>query len=162
MKSYNNYADAIISLEVWDTAGQERFRSMTKQHYKDTNGIVFIFDLTNLESFKRISLWMREVKNTVSGYIKCLVGNKSDLADKRLVTEEEINNFVEETGFFYMECSAMKNTNVNEIFTFFANETYRSWKNKQIPLDTDEDKLRKIKLGQKYDSIRKFDDSCSC
>ena len=164
VKSYNNYGDTIISLDVWDTAGQERFRSMTKQHYKDTSGIVFIFDLTDLESFKRISLWIREVKNTVSGYMKCLVGNKSDLADIRRVTEEEINNFVEETGFFYLECSAMKNTNVNEIFTFFANETYRNWKNKLIPIDADEeaDRLRKIKLGQKYDSMRKFDNSCSC
>jgi len=101
----------------------------------------------------------------VHGYIKLLVGNKSDLVDSRKVSEDEINAFVDETKFFYLEASANKNINISEIFTYFANETYRQFKNQPIPIknqEEEEKKLKKFKLEEKYGLSQKYDKSCSC
>ena len=46
--------DIYVKLQIWDTAGQERFRSITEGFYKGCNGVLLVFDLSDLESFKRI------------------------------------------------------------------------------------------------------------
>ena len=39
-------------LEIWDTAGQEKFRSLTKLFVKDAKVVVFVYDITSMESFQ--------------------------------------------------------------------------------------------------------------
>ena len=43
-----------IRLQIWDTAGQERFHSITKNIYRNTNGVIFVYDITNKNSFLNI------------------------------------------------------------------------------------------------------------
>ena len=71
-----------INVKLWDTAGQERFRTLTYQFYKQADGIIIAFDLTNKESFKNVKLWIQSIyKNLGQGdeVQKILVGNKLDL-----------------------------------------------------------------------------------
>ena len=37
----------LISVKIWDTAGQERFRTITYSFYKQANGVIVTFDVTN-------------------------------------------------------------------------------------------------------------------
>ena len=80
--------DKKVKLQVWDTAGQERFRSLTKQYYKNTKGILLVFDLTEEKSFLGLDKWIEEVgKNVKHENIPVvLVGNKKDLEEEREVT----------------------------------------------------------------------------
>ena len=39
--------DELAKLYIWDTAGQERYRSLVSQYFKNTHGIICVFDLTN-------------------------------------------------------------------------------------------------------------------
>ena len=165
-KTYEHYDDITIELNIWDTAGQERFRSMTKMDYRDTNGIIFVFDLTNLESFKKINLWKRDVKNYVKGYMKILVGTKSDLLEERKVSEEVIKAFSEEGEFFYLETSAKKNLNISEIFLFFAEEIHKRFiregivdyvKKNEENEEKEQDEIMKLKKRH-----RNYDNSCNC
>ena len=46
----NNYkspdGDNIL-VKIWDTAGQERFKTITYTFYKQANGVIVTFDITN-------------------------------------------------------------------------------------------------------------------
>ena len=50
-------------LQIWDTAGQEKFSSLTKGFFRNTDGILLVFDLTNNKSFNNIKKWINEVEN---------------------------------------------------------------------------------------------------
>jgi small GTP-binding protein len=55
-----------VKLKIWDTAGQETYRSINKIFYKEAKIVIFVYDITNIKSFKEIgSYWLHEVKNTV-------------------------------------------------------------------------------------------------
>ena len=55
-----------VKLKIWDTAGQETYRSINKIFYKEAKIVIFVYDITNIKSFKEIgSYWLNEVKNTV-------------------------------------------------------------------------------------------------
>ena len=43
-----------MKLYIWDTAGQEKYRSITVNFYKNTKGVLMVFDLTSLQSFNNV------------------------------------------------------------------------------------------------------------
>lgn len=59
--------------------------------------------------------------NTTREVIKVLVGNKCD-KDDRVVSIEEGEKLAQEHSVPFFEASAKTNQNVNEIFTYFAQE----------------------------------------
>lgn len=75
-----------VKLQIWDTAGQERFRTITSSYYRGAHGIIVVYDITDAESFSNVRMWLKEVERYGSeGVCKLLVGNKSDLANRRAV-----------------------------------------------------------------------------
>ncbi len=138
----------VVKLRIWDTAGQERFRSIIRTYYLGSDGIILAFDLTNLESFEHLNEWIEEIKET--GLSSCpiiLVGTKMDLANKRKVDQESIDNFVsnckkEDFDIEYVECSSKLGTNVDFIFTQLAT--------KLILMDFPETQSGKLELGTYY------------
>ena len=52
-----------VKVRIWDTAGQENYSAITRSHYKGTNIVIFVYDVTKKESFERIkNFWYKEVK----------------------------------------------------------------------------------------------------
>ncbi|XP_031838348.1 RAS oncogene family member Rab27 [Nomia melanderi] len=103
-----------VHLQLWDTAGQERFRSLTTAFYRDSMGFLLIFDLTNELSFLEVRNWLEQLRT--HGYCDdpdiILCGNKSDLEDKRVVSEEKARELAEKHGLVYLETSAATGQNV--------------------------------------------------
>ena len=101
-------------IQLWDTAGQERFRSITKNYYASSQGLLFIYDITKRETFDNLDEWFKNVKDDLgndNNYLIILVGNKLDLAEefpeKREVTVEDAKNKCKENGIVWGgECSA--------------------------------------------------------
>ena len=63
---------------IWDTAGQEIYRSLAPFYYKDADGVVLVYDITNETSFNELSYWLDEVKeNGKSDVLITVAGNKS-------------------------------------------------------------------------------------
>jgi len=88
---YTTYDNKKIKLDIWDTAGQERFANVTNSLTKDANGIIFVFDMTNKESFQKIKPWIKDIpKNTEI----IVAENKIDLEEE----EEEEKEKEEEKG----------------------------------------------------------------
>ncbi|KOC70307.1 Ras-related protein Rab-27A [Habropoda laboriosa] len=103
-----------VHLQLWDTAGQERFRSLTTAFYRDSMGFLLIFDLTNELSFLEVRNWLEQLRT--HAYCEdpdiILCGNKSDLEDKRVVSENKARDLAEKHGLVYLETSAATGQNV--------------------------------------------------
>ncbi|WRX07671.1 Small GTPase - like 1 [Theobroma cacao] len=76
--------DRTVRLQLWDTAGQERFRSLIPSYIRDSSVAVIVYDVASRQSFLNTSKWIEEVRTERgSDVIIVLVGNKTDLVDKR-------------------------------------------------------------------------------
>lgn len=76
--------DRTVRLQLWDTAGQERFRSLIPSYIRDSSVAVVVYDITNRASFQNTSKWVDDVRaERGNDVIIVLVGNKTDLSDKR-------------------------------------------------------------------------------
>lgn len=45
-----------------DTAGQERFASLSQSFYRNSQGIMIVYDVTNSKSFENVSRWLRNIE----------------------------------------------------------------------------------------------------
>ncbi|CAC5391121.1 RAB6A [Mytilus coruscus] len=109
--------DRTIRLQLWDTAGQERFRSLIPSYIRDSSVAVVVYDITNANSFQQTSKWIDDVRTERgSDVIIMLVGNKTDLSDKRQVTSEEGERKAKELNVMFIETSAKAGYNVKQLF----------------------------------------------
>ena len=105
-----------IALQIWDTAGQERFRSITKSFFRNTNGIIFVYDITNRKSFQNVKEWIKDSEAHDSVFEKLLVGNKIDLEEKRAVKTDELKEYGIKKNMNTIETSAKDRINIDEAF----------------------------------------------
>jgi len=109
--------DDETKLIFWDTAGQERFQSLTSSYYRGAQAVMFVYDVTNRESFDNLNKWWREF--TMYGDSRncaiMLVGNKIDL-DNRCVAKEEATAWALSHDMCYDELSSKDATNLDNVF----------------------------------------------
>ncbi|KAB0347246.1 hypothetical protein FD754_012103, partial [Muntiacus muntjak] len=104
-----------VRLQLWDTAGQERFRSLIPSYIRDSTVAVVVYDITNVNSFQQTTKWIDDVRTERgSDVIIMLVGNKTDLADKRQVSIEEGERKAKELNVMFIETSAKAGYNVKQ------------------------------------------------
>lgn len=113
--------DRTVRLQLWDTAGQERFRSLIPSYIRDSSVAVVVYDVANRQSFLNTSKWIEEVRTERgSDVIIVLVGNKTDLVDKRQVSIEEGDNKARDFGVIFIETSAKAGFNIKPLFRKIA------------------------------------------
>ena len=109
--------DRTVRLQLWDTAGQERFRSLIPSYIRDSTVAVVVYDITNANSFHQTSKWIDDVRTERgSDVIIMLVGNKTDLSDKRQVSTEDGERKAKELNVMFIETSAKAGYNVKQLF----------------------------------------------
>lgn len=105
-----------VKLQIWDTAGQERFHTITRGYYRNANGILLVFSMTDDRSFECIDRWFDEIRSEVGAEIPIfLVGNKSDLVDD----EDKTHVYRKKAAMMkikYYETSAYNGKNVDILF----------------------------------------------
>ena len=107
------YKDIVAKVHVWDTAGQERFKSISINYYRSSNGFIYVYDITDMESLKGLDSWIHlTTENCNTNVINFLVGNKSDL-ENREVSKEEGEEFAKKNNLIFLETSAKNNDNVD-------------------------------------------------
>ena len=157
-KVVNVEKDKNVKLLIWDTAGQEVFRSFTSNFLRGSSIILIVYDITCMESFKNIKIWLDETEARPEAKI-VICGNKSDLKSKiksldyiyelkHLYPNKDINYF----GLV----SAKSGYNIEELFKFVG----------KIILDTNDinnnnynkNNIIKIDYGSKHNNETK----CNC
>ena len=116
-----------VKLQIWDTAGQERFKNITASYYRGGNGVLVVYDITDRDSFENLNSWLIEIeKNANKNVYKLLIGNKSDLEDKRKVTYQEGKDFATSNGMQFIETSAKTASKVQEAFELLTQEIIKA------------------------------------
>lgn len=115
-EKYIKFRNNKVLLEIWDTSGQEKFHSMTRSYFRNTSGALYVYDITEKKSFDNIKKWVNDSEKLDINCKKILVGNKCDLDDKRVISKEELNDFIEEKKIQGFEISAKNGKNVQEAF----------------------------------------------
>ena len=116
-----------LKLKIWDTAGQERFRSIPIGTLRSSQGVIVVFDLTDKESFYKVTNWLKDIRNISPNKPIVLFGNKSDLVDERKVDKDEIDNLCKKEDLKYFETSAKNNTGIKEGFTKIATLAFKQY-----------------------------------
>ncbi|KAF6805624.1 Ras-related protein Rab6 [Colletotrichum sojae] len=121
--------DRTVRLQLWDTAGQERFRSLIPSYIRDSSVAVVVYDIstantetpTDAKSFQNTKKWIDDVRaERGNDVIIVLVGNKTDLNDKREVTTQQGEDEAKKNNLMFVETSAKLGHNVKTLFKRIA------------------------------------------
>eukprot|EP00055_Hartaetosiga_balthica_P017485 m.117717 g.117717 ORF g.117717 m.117717 type:complete len:180 (+) comp9330_c2_seq1:152-691(+) len=111
----------MVPIELVDTAGQEEFQSFRDATMDFGEAFIVVFAITDKETFIEAQALLERVeRHFVDQETQpiLLVGNKSDLEDRRKVSKEEAELYCSKKGITYIETSAKNNTSVKEVFQF--------------------------------------------
>jgi len=113
--------DRTVRLQLWDTAGQERFRSLIPSYIRDSSVAVVVYDTTNRTTFSNTAKWIDDIRSERGAdVVIVLVGNKTDLADRRQVATEEGEARARDEKVMFVETSAKAGLNVKSLFRQIA------------------------------------------
>ena len=110
--------DKRIIFDIWDTAGQEKYRSLAKIFYKDAKAIVLVYDITSKDSFVQMKeYWYEQIKQQGNkDVIIAVAANKGDLYEKRVISNEEGEEFAKQIGAIFATTSAKDDSGILELF----------------------------------------------
>ena len=147
-----------VDIEITDTAGQERFRSITKMYYQSSDGILLGFDLTNKNTFEKVSYWIQHIEdNKSTKHPLCIVlfGNKCDAIEDIEINNDDIETMKEKYNLEYFSTNAKDNINVQNTFEYLIKSILKTrGLLKNIGLSPDisfDDIIIKEKENQKFE-----------
>ena len=135
-------------LKIWDTCGQEKFRAITRQYFKNSEGVFIVFDLSNRETIKRLNVWMKDIQDNIDNdFFIFLVGNKTDIKERDLTISEEAKQFAINKKINYYEVSAKTGSGIYNIFEKMASKLINKDKiernKKEVNVDKIDNKISK-------------------
>lgn len=133
-----------IKIAIYDTSGQEKYRSLLPQYYRNADGIILVYDITNVESLKSIEdYWVPQILENIgksSYFHTILVGNKSDLINdhtENFVSLEAGQNVARNLSCLFVEVSAKTGHHLQAAFDEFFQRINFSSKMFEVPHNID-------------------------
>ncbi|MHA1229780.1 MAG: Rab family GTPase [Candidatus Helarchaeota archaeon] len=115
-----------ISFYLWDISSQPCYLDMNEKLIEGCDAIIYVYDITRLDSFKEINYWYNWILEKIGYKIGVLVGNKIDL--ERKVPKEDAKNLARNLKLGYIETSAKNGTNVHTLFQNVAKAVFKLYK----------------------------------
>jgi len=133
--------DKVATCQIWDTAGQERFQGLGTAFYRGSDGVIFVFDVTQKKSFTELEQWKKAFLIQVGqegndNFPMIVVANKVDLEDRREVTQREMKDWCAKHNLQWFETSAKEGSNVDRAFEEVARLVISRMKPEDILYDT--------------------------
>lgn len=156
-KKHKMEDDKIIKLNLWDTAGQETYKSIISSYFKDICGAIIMFDITNTASFDNVNSWLKQLNHLNTCNHKhpiILVGNKTDLQQRRVISHEEALRYAKKEGLLYVESNSYNVANIETIMHHFYTSIYEEYKQNHFckgvrPSNNNFSSLQDISLNNK-------------
>ncbi|KAL4622592.1 ras-related protein Rab-7a-like isoform X1 [Arapaima gigas] len=123
----------LVVLQIWDTAGTERFQSLGSALYRGAHCCLLLFDVTSAASFSALSTWLQEFLLQAdppdpTNFPFVVVGNKTDLENREVVSYKQAVTWCQEVGAEYFEGSAKDDVNVDKPFYAAAKAALQHYK----------------------------------
>lgn len=121
-----NGVEKSVKLQIWDTAGSERHICFTSSYYRGANAAIIVFALDSKTTYDNVQKWIKNINDSIpqedlkNFHCKILVGNKSDLNHKRVLVEQDVQNFAYLNDMTYIETSAKTGAEVENMFVNMA------------------------------------------
>ena len=150
-----------VKAQFWDTAGQDKYRAITSAYYKSANGAVLVYDIANLNSFKNVVNWVKEVRQYAEPNVTMiLLGNKSDLQSCRQVQTDEAVEYSKANGLYFMEVSALENSDecVQKAFQCQVNDIVTKREKEYLSENIEGGRSSGVNLNKKNDGKK----PCAC
>lgn len=148
-----------LKVNIFDMAGNPIFYEVRNEFYKDAQGAILVYDVSQRDSFDSLEHWLEEIKQEVdsSSEIEKIVfavcANKTDRMSTRSVNESEGRLWAESRGFLYFETSAQNGDGIQDLFKVLFTTMIHTIENGQKP------KLGSVPLGytrEQTDAIRQI------
>ncbi|CAH8530777.1 unnamed protein product [Schistosoma turkestanicum] len=132
-----------IELFLYDVPGQEVFHDLINNYINEANLIVVVFDVTDSQSFSNAEVTLAEFRKSLndiripgmhnfSSYMRnlvALVGNKTDIKSRRVITMEKAQQLANDLNIPYFETSAKEASGIEVPFLYLIKEYYELYKN---------------------------------
>ncbi|KAI8899531.1 P-loop containing nucleoside triphosphate hydrolase protein [Globomyces pollinis-pini] len=126
VKSFKTHLED-VKVNFWDTAGDDVYFDIRNEFYKDTHGVILVYDISDISTYASLKRWIEEFKQyCTTDVILYVLGNKSDLEEKREVTFEQGEQMADMCKARFFEVSALNGTNVDDMFSELFYETLTS------------------------------------
>ena len=140
--------DFIITIKMQDTAGQERYNAIAKNSVKETDGLIFTFDMTSKESFEMISNLLINTNDVVNLADKPLIlmGNKIDKANSIVITQKDVDDLINKFKNYkisFFKTSAKTGENINEAFATIIEQILDNF-----DIDIEKEKIQEVILNK--------------
>ena len=152
-KNFKFPGNKSITLDIWDTAGQELYRSLNKFYYKKAKAVILVYDIARIDSFNEVkNYWYNQIKeNADNDVIIAVAANKSDLYEKRQVSDEDGEEFAKSIGAIFESTSAKNDSGITNLFENIAHKLLEpGFKMKKTQGETENNKdnsNNKVKLN---------------
>lgn len=170
----------VVTLQIWDTAGQERFQSLGSAFYRGADACILVFDVTQQESFAHVGSWLEEFSIQAGRCDSVLVGNKTDLEERRQVASKTVQAWCAKQNaeaansanggaggaagdgptpeMKYFEASAKENAGVEEAFVAVAQLALA----KKATVEESAPMPQTVNLSQAQPAQASSSSACSC
>jgi Ras-related protein Rab-1A len=94
---------SLVTCFLYDTNGQEQYDALSDIYYRDADGCLLVYDITNKESFDSIkNTYIPKIKEKCKQNMQIvLIGNKLDLDYDRKVTYDEGSKLALDNNFHF-------------------------------------------------------------
>lgn len=112
------YNNLLYKIMIYDSSGMERLRNINEFYLRKVDSCILVYDITRKYTFQICKdYYIPTIKENCKNKIKViLLGNKSDLEEKREVSWEEGNELAISNNYYFLETSCKKYKNIFESF----------------------------------------------
>jgi len=107
-----------VQIDILDTAGQEDYAAIRDNYFRSGEGFLCVFSITEPDSFQATQEFREQILRVKGDDTVpfVLVGNKSDLEERRKISRETLEGKAAQWNVPYIETSAKTRSNVDRIF----------------------------------------------
>lgn len=121
---YDNYRKTYKTylIELTDTAGQEDYKYILNQFILENEGYIIVYSVNSKGSFEEVEKYYTQICMIKENAKIVLVANKIDLENERTISKEMGEELAKKLNVPFIEVSALKNININEIIDLLIEE----------------------------------------
>lgn len=111
-----------LNLLIWDLAGGEDFKHLSDRYLLGAVGALVVCDLTRPDTLPIVKDYIEEMHKVYAGAAVVLAGNKVDLEDQRVITDDELEAAGRSTNSPCLLTSAKTGQSVEDAFLLLAKQ----------------------------------------